>query len=73
MVTGGMPEYVKMWTEARNVGARLVHKIYRITAPDLPVAAYNDRSAFGTAPQTGATGRLPLAREIGYLPSLKVR
>ncbi len=52
-VTGGMPEPVKMWTEARDVDAlqwlvdaRLVHKIYRSAAPGLPVAAYDDLSAF---------------------------
>ena len=52
-VTGGMPEPVKMWTEARDVDAlqwlvdaRLVHKIYRSTAPGLPGAAYDDLSAF---------------------------
>ena len=103
-VTGGMPESVKMWTEARDVvamqealsgiigayerdfakhpnisefpkismiwksipsqlarenkkfiykvvkegarDARLVHKIYRSSAPGLPVAAYDDLSAF---------------------------
>ena len=28
------------------VDARLVHKIYRSTAPGLPVAAYDDLSAF---------------------------
>jgi len=40
-VTGGMPESVLMWTEAR-----LVHKIYRSTTPGLPIAAYDDLSAF---------------------------
>ena len=45
-VTGGMPESVKMWTEARDVDARLVHKICRSTAPGLPIAAYDDLSAF---------------------------
>ena len=132
-VTGGMPESVKMWTEARDVAAmqealsgiigayerdfakhpnisefpkismiwksipsqlarenkkfiykvvkegarareyedalqwlvdaRLVHKIYRSSAPGLPVAAYDDLSAFkiylvdvGSAPPSGTTG-----------------
>ena len=53
-VTGGMPESVLMWTEAREyenalqwlVDARLVYKIYRSSAPGLPVAAYDDLSAF---------------------------
>ena len=97
-VTGGMPEPVLMWTEARDieamqealsnivdayerdfakhpdtrenkkflykvvkegarareyedalqwlVDARLVHKVYRSTAPGLPVSAYDDLSAF---------------------------
>lgn len=55
-VTGGMPEPVLMWTEARVreyedalqwlIDARLVHKIYRSTAPGLPVVAYDDLSAF---------------------------
>ena len=41
-VTGGMPESVLMWTQARDV----VHKIYRSSAPGLPIAAYDDLSAF---------------------------
>ena len=52
-VTGGMPESVLMWTQARDVDAlqwlvdaRLVHKIYRSSAPGLPIAAYDDLSAF---------------------------
>ena len=45
-VTGGTPESDKMWTEARDVDARLVHKICRSTAPGLPIAAYDDLSAF---------------------------
>ena len=53
-VTGGMPESVLMWTEAREYenalqwlgDARLVYKIYRSSAPGLPVAAYDDLSAF---------------------------
>ena len=45
-VTGGMPESDKMWTEARDVDAQLVHKICRSTAPGLPIAAYDDLSAF---------------------------
>lgn len=52
-VTGGMPESVLMWTQAREVDAlqwlvdaRLVHKIYRSSAPGLPIAAYDDLSAF---------------------------
>ena len=45
------------------VDAGLVHKIYRSTAPGLPVAAYDDLSAFkiyladvGLAPPAGAAG-----------------
>ena len=45
------------------VDARLVHKIYRSSAPGLPVAAYDDLSAFKdlfggcwSAPPSGATG-----------------
>ena len=45
------------------VDARLVHKIYRSSAPGLPVAAYDDLSAFkiylvdvGSAPPSGAAG-----------------
>lgn len=52
-VTGGMPESVLMWTQARDVDAlqwlvdaRLVHKIYRSSAPGLQIAAYDDLSAF---------------------------
>lgn len=56
-VTGGMPKSVLMWTKARDVpamqetlqrlvDARLMHKIYRSSAPGLPVAAYDDLSAF---------------------------
>ena len=52
-VTGGMPESVLMWTQARDVDAlqwlvdaRLLHKIYRSSAPGLPIAAYDDLSAF---------------------------
>ena len=72
-VTGGMPESILMWTEARDVSAmqealsgiidgarareyedalqwlvdaRLVHKIYRSTAPGLPMSAYDDIAAF---------------------------
>lgn len=52
-VTGGMPESVLMWTQARDVDAlqwlvdaRLVHRIYRSSAPGLQIAAYDDLSAF---------------------------
>lgn len=52
-VTGGMAESVLMWTQARDVDAlqwlvdaRLVHKIYRSSAPGLQIAAYDDLSAF---------------------------
>ena len=61
------------------VDARLVHKIYRSTAPGLPVAAYDDLSAFkiylvdvGYSADWRSWRRPPLARVIGYLPNSKV-
>ena len=50
----GIYKVVKKGARAREyedalqwlVDARLVHKIYRSTAPSLPVSAYDDLSAF---------------------------
>ena len=45
-VTGGMPE--REYEDALQwlADARLVHKIYRSSAPGLPICAYDDLSAF---------------------------
>ena len=58
------------------VDARLVHKIYRCTAPGLPMAAYDDLSAFkiyladvGLLRRLAQLAPLPLAKGIGYLPN----
>ena len=58
--------------------SRLVHKIYRSSAPGLPIAAYDDLSAFkiylvdvGLLRRLAQLAPLPLAKGTAYLLNSK--